>query len=96
MLPAALSRTGTSNIPVTASLAQSATGLAVVHYSTLLGVAPGSAAAWALPASYGAAALIGLAWALILKIRRPDVYQTIGLGAHAASVQAGTAFAGRS
>jgi amino acid transporter len=163
VLPAALGRTGRNNIPVTASLAQSATGLAVIcgfalagaqpmqdlffdlgttgglgllllyaltsaavigyfarnpgietawarliapalaavlltgiavlailHYSTLLGVVPGSAAAWALPAGYGVIAAAGLAWALILRTRRPDVYQAIGLGAHAASIQART------
>jgi amino acid transporter len=164
VLPARLSRTGASNIPVTASLAQSATGLAVIcgfalagaqpmqdlffdlgttgglgllllyaltsaavigffarnpgsetawarliapalaavllagiailavtQYSTLLGVPPGSAAAWALPAGYGVIAAAGLAWGLILKVRRPHVYKAIGLGAHAASIQAGTA-----
>jgi amino acid transporter len=169
VLPGALSRTGTNNIPATASLAQSATGLAVIaafalagaspmqdlffdlgttggfgvlllyaltsaaviaffaryprqetawarliapglaailltsiavlavtHYATLLGVAPGSVAAWALPASYGAVAVLGLAWALTIKARRPDVYQAIGLGAHAASIQAGTASGARS
>ena len=37
--------------------------LAVPHYATLLGVRPGSPATWALPASYAAAAVIGLAWA---------------------------------
>jgi amino acid transporter len=70
--------------------------LAVQHYATLLGVAPGSAAAWALPAAYGAVAALGLIWGVIIKIRRPDVYQTIGLGAHAVSYQAGTNFRGRS
>jgi amino acid transporter len=169
VLPGVLSRTGSNNIPKTASLAQSATGLAVIgafalagaqpmqdlffdlgttggfgvlllyaltsvaviaffarnpgqesafsrliapalaavlltgiavlavqHYGALLGVAPGSAAAWALPAGYGAAAALGLVWGLVLKIRRPEVYETIGLGAHAVSVQAGAAFGGRS
>jgi amino acid transporter len=169
VLPGVLSRTGSNNIPKTASLAQSATGLAVIgafalagaqpmqdlffdlgttggfgllllyaltsvaviaffarnpgqepafsrliapalaailltaiavlavmHYGTLLGVPPGSAAAWALPAGYAAVAAAGLAWGLVLKIRRPQVYETIGLGAHAASVQAGAAFGGRS
>jgi amino acid transporter len=169
VLPAVLARTGASNIPKTASLAQSATGLAVIagfaltgaqpmqdlffdlgttggfgvlllyaltsvaviayfarhprhenafsrliaptlaailltaiailavlHYGTLLGVAPGSPAAWALPASYGAVALGGLAWGLAIKIRRPQVYATIGLGAHAATFQAGAAFGTRS
>jgi amino acid transporter len=65
--------------------------LAVQHYATLLGVAPGSAPAWALPAGYAAAAALGLAWGLIIKTRRPDVYATIGLGAHAASHHAATA-----
>ena len=54
-------------------------------------MAPGSAAAWALPAGYGAVAAAGLAWGLVIKVRRPDVYQAIGLGAHAASIRAGTA-----
>ncbi len=57
--------------------------LAVQHYHTLLGVAPGDPAAWILPASYGVAATAGLGWGLILKFRRPGTYATIGLGAHA-------------
>ena len=61
--------------------------LAVLHYATLLGVPPGSVAAWALPASYAAAALTGLGWGLILRARRPQVYATIGLGAHAVTGQ---------
>jgi amino acid transporter len=61
--------------------------LAVWHYATLLGVAPGSAAAWALPASYAAVAVIGAGWGLLLRARRPQVYATIGLGAHAATGQ---------
>jgi amino acid transporter len=61
--------------------------LAVLHYGTLLGAAPGSAAVWLLPASYAAAALIGLAWGLVLRSRRPAVYATIGLGAHAVTGQ---------
>jgi amino acid transporter len=164
VLPGILSRTGASNIPVTASLAQSATGLAVIagfalagaqpmqdlffdlgttggfgllllyaltsaavigffarnpgreagetawgrliapalafvlltgiavlavtHYATLLGVPPGSAAAWALPAGYAVVAAAGLAWGVVLKVRRPEVYQAIGLGAHAAAARA--------
>ena len=49
--------------------------------------APGSPATWALPASYPAAAVIGLAWAAILRARRPAVYATIGLGPHAITGQ---------
>ena len=58
--------------------------LAVQHYATVLGVRPGSPAAWALPASYAAVAAVGLGWALVLRSRRPQVYAAIGLGAHAA------------
>lgn len=160
VLPAALGRTGSNNIPKAASLAQSATGLAVIavyalagqdpmtrlffwlgttggfgilillaltavaviaffardprgenawprliapalaaillagivvlavmHYGTLLGVPAGATAAWALPASYAVIAVIGLAWGLILKIRRPQTYAAIGLGAHAVTGQ---------
>jgi len=61
--------------------------LAVMHYGTLLGVPAGATAAWALPASYAAVAAIGLGWGLVLKIRRPQVYAAIGLGAHAVTGQ---------
>lgn len=54
--------------------------LAARNYATLLGVRPGDNAAWALPASYAAVAVIGLGWGLILKARRPVVYAAIGLG----------------
>ncbi len=67
--------------------------LALLHYATLLGVGPGDPAAWALPASYGVVAVIGLAWGLILRARRPRVYAAIGLGAHAVTGQL-TAVAG--
>jgi amino acid transporter len=61
--------------------------LAVANYHTLLGVPPGDLAAWALPASYGLVAVIGLGWGLMLKIWRPQVYAAIGLGAHAVTGQ---------
>jgi amino acid transporter len=61
--------------------------LAVTHYATLLGVPPGNSAAWLLPASYAAAAVIGMGWGLVLKTWRPGVYATIGLGAHAVTGQ---------
>ena len=62
--------------------------LAVWHYNTLLGVAPGSVPAWAFPAAYVAVAATGIGWALVLRSRRPQVYATIGLGAHAITGQA--------
>ena len=61
--------------------------LVVMHYATLLGVAPGSPAAWLLPASFAAAAATRLCWAVFLRSRRPDIYATIGLGAAAITGQ---------
>jgi amino acid transporter len=55
--------------------------LAVANYHTLLGVAPNSSLAWIFPATYAVAAAIGLGWAAVLKLARPDVYQKIGLSA---------------
>jgi amino acid transporter len=65
--------------------------LAVLHYATLLGVPAGSPAARILPACYAVAAVIGLAWGMALRARRPGVYEVIGLGAHAATGQAAPA-----
>ena len=61
--------------------------LAVRNYHTLLGVPPGDPAAWVLPASYALIAATGLAWALVLRARRPQVYARIGLGAHVVTGQ---------
>jgi amino acid transporter len=57
--------------------------LATTHFGTLLGTAPGNPATWLLPATFAAAALAGLGWGMFLRARRPAVYATIGLGAHA-------------
>lgn len=62
--------------------------LAITHFGTLLGTSPGNPAAWLLPSAFGAAAVAGLGWGLFLRARRPGVYATIGLGAHAAVSQA--------
>jgi amino acid transporter len=73
---------------LSALLLAGAVVLAIMHYGTLLGTAPGNPAAWLLPSAYGVAAAAGLAWGIILKARRPGVYATIGLGAHAVTGQA--------
>jgi hypothetical protein len=65
--------------------------LAITHYGTLLGTAPGNPAAWLLPAVFALAAAAGLGWAAFLRARRPAVYATIGLGAHAVTAQAAPA-----
>ena len=54
--------------------------LVVDNYSTLLGVAPGSALAWIFPSVFAVAAAAGIAWALIMKATRPRAYAAIGSG----------------
>jgi hypothetical protein len=61
--------------------------LAVEHYGTLLGVPAGSPATWAPPGAFGVLAVLGVAWGLVLRTRRPEVYRTIGLGARAVAGQ---------
>ncbi|HWF79623.1 MAG TPA: APC family permease [Streptosporangiaceae bacterium] len=65
--------------------------LAVLNYPTLLGVGKGDPAAWEFPASYAVVGIVGLGWGVLLKLRRPEVYATIGLGAHAATGQLASA-----
>jgi hypothetical protein len=63
--------------------------LAVPPQTNMLGVPPASPAAWALPASYAVITGIGLTWGLVLKLRRPGIYASIGLGPYAVPGQAG-------
>jgi len=58
--------------------------LTVDQFAILLGVDPTDPLRWAFPASFAVAALLGLIWAGLLKAWRPDIYDTIGLGANAA------------
>jgi amino acid transporter len=62
--------------------------LAIMHFGTLLGAGPGNPAGWLLPSAFGVAAVAGLCWGAFLRARRPGVYVTIGLGAHAVADQA--------
>jgi amino acid transporter len=59
--------------------------LAVTNYDFLIGVAPDNSLRWILPGLYIIAGGLGVAWALFLKASRPDVYETIGRGANAAT-----------
>lgn len=70
--------------------------LALRNYASLLGVPPDDAISWMLPASYGAAAVIGLVWGLILRARRPDLYAAVGLGAQAITTRLGLGTRGQS
>jgi len=58
--------------------------LTVDQFAVLLGVDPADPLRWAFPASFAVAAVLGLIWAGLLKAWRPDIYDTIGLGANAA------------
>jgi amino acid transporter len=69
--------------------------LAIAHFGTLLGTGPGNPAAWLLPAVFGVAAVAGLGWGVFLRARRPAVYATIGLGAHATTGQQAAPASGR-
>jgi amino acid transporter len=51
--------------------------LVLDNYSAMLGLPPGAAPAFWLPASYGVAALIGLVVVLVTKVARPDTYAGI-------------------
>jgi len=68
--------------PATASLLLAGVvWLALANLGTLLGVDDDHPLRWAVPGIYLAAVVAGIAWALILRIARPDVYAGIGLGA---------------
>jgi amino acid transporter len=62
----------------------------LLQFNILLGVEPDSPWRWIFPLSYLAVAIAGVAWALILRATRPDVYAAIGLGAHASTTGLGT------
>jgi amino acid transporter len=59
--------------------------LALANFATLLGVDPTSPLRWGIPIAYLVIALLGMAWALALRLRRPTVYAAIGLGAKSAT-----------
>jgi amino acid transporter len=58
---------------------------AVDGFHNLLGVAEDDPLRWIIPSLYPAVAILGIIWALILKMTKPDVYQAIGLGANSAT-----------
>jgi amino acid transporter/GNAT superfamily N-acetyltransferase len=56
--------------------------LVLYNFNQLLGVSRDDVRSWALPAVFGAVAVVGLLWGWYLKASRPAVYRTIGLGAN--------------
>lgn len=61
----------------------------LVQTATLLGVDPTSPLRWQLPGIFAVAAVLGVAWALVLRARRPGTYAVIGLGANAVVAELG-------
>jgi amino acid transporter len=60
----------------------------VMELGSMLDVPATAPVRWAIPAAYLAAGLVGIGWALVLRVRRPDIYRAIGLGADAATTSA--------
>jgi len=55
-------------------------GATVIGLGDLLQVAPDSPFRWLIPPAYGFVALLGVAWGLITRATRPEVYAAIGRG----------------
>ena len=77
--------------PVLAALALAHRGRARARQLRhLLGVEPTSPLRWGIPAAYLVIAVLGVIWALVLDLHRPDVYAAIGLGAKSATATSAT------
>jgi amino acid transporter len=63
--------------------------LALSNIATLFGVEEGSKPTWVVPLAFAVLLVAGIAWALVLRGSRPQVYAGIGLGARS-STAAGT------
>lgn len=64
--------------------------LALANFDVLLGVDPTSPLRWGIPSAYVVIAVVGVIWALVLHLRRPDIYRSIGLGAKSATASTTT------
>jgi hypothetical protein len=67
--------------------------LALRNLGTLLGVPPGHPLISIVPAGIGAILALGVAWAVFLRLTRPDVYEAIGLGPASSAVRAASSAA---
>ncbi|MFL6145663.1 MAG: amino acid permease [Labedaea sp.] len=56
--------------------------LVLVNFHTLLTVPAGDPLGWVVPSAFAVVAAAGLLWGWFLRLQRPDVYRTIGLGAN--------------
>jgi hypothetical protein len=60
--------------------------LVLANFATLLGVDESSPLRWGIPASFVVVGAAGVGYGLWLKLRRPQIYAAIGLGAKSAEV----------
>jgi amino acid transporter len=63
-------------------------GLAVANFATLLGVDPTSPLRWVIPVAFLVIAVLGVIWAFVLHLFRPEDYANIGLAGKSASASA--------
>lgn len=68
--------------------------LALKNFRTLLGPDAPDALVWGAPVVYAIVGLLGIGWGLALRSTRPEIYETIGLGARSATVLRGSHEAG--
>jgi hypothetical protein len=68
------------------------TYLALTNIAILFGVESGSTPTWAVPLAYALLTLAGVAWALVLRRSRPQIYAGIGMGARSAGTGTGFSF----
>jgi peptidoglycan/LPS O-acetylase OafA/YrhL len=68
--------------------------LALKNFRTLLGPDAPDALVWGVPIAYLIVGLLGVGWGLILRSTRPEIYDTIGLGARSATAIRGSHQAG--
>jgi amino acid transporter len=69
--------------PVLAAIALTGVlGVTLRQFATLLGVAPTDPLRWQFPGLYLVAAVIGVVWALFLRVKKPQVWAGIGRGAN--------------
>jgi amino acid transporter len=59
--------------------------LVLANFDVLLGVEATHFLRWGIPSIYVVIAVLGVIWALVLNLQRPEVYAAIGLGAKSAT-----------
>lgn len=68
---------------------------ALNNVPALLGVPEGHPLTWVVPAALVGTLVLGIAWANVLRVRRPDIYLYIGLGPRRSAARAANAVTDR-